>query len=47
MKYFDFSNMLLLGLRGMEGGILEMSACLSLSLSRLNRVFLLEGTLLN
>ena len=47
MKYFDFSNMLLLGLRGMEGGILEMSACLSLSLSRLDGIFLLEGTLLN
>ena len=47
LKNFNFTKILLLGLRGMEGGTLEMSACLSLPLSVLYEVYLLEDVLLN
>jgi len=47
LRNFDFTKTLLLGLRGIRGGTLEISACLPLFLSGLDKVFLLEGVLLN
>jgi len=42
LKNFNFTQTLLLGLREMGGGTLEISAYLSLPLSKLDEVLLLE-----
>jgi len=47
LKNFNFIKILLLGLGEMGEGTLEISACLPLSLSGLDEVFLLEDVLLN
>ena len=47
LKNSNFTKILLLGLVGIGGGTLKMSAYLSLSLFGLDEVFLLEDVLLN